>query len=65
VEDVHRAKIAGAGTGENVIIAESDVLKRVWFYPEQVAPIDTTVLILGETGTGKEAAEVRLCDGLN
>ena len=32
----------------------SDVLKRVWFCVEQVAPIDTTVLILGETGTGKE-----------
>ena len=46
-------------------IGESDVLKRVWFYVEQVAPIDTTVLILGETGAGKEAAEVQLCDGLN
>ncbi len=30
------------------------MLKRVWFCVEQVAPIDTTVLILGETGTGKE-----------
>ena len=49
-----RAVIAGNGTRENVIIGASDALKRVWFCVEQVAPIDTTVLILGETGTGKE-----------
>jgi transcriptional regulator with GAF, ATPase, and Fis domain len=45
------------GIGEaqvNPIIAESDALKRVRFCIEQVAPTDTTVLILGETGTGKE-----------
>ena len=45
---------AAAGTGQNVMIGESDALKRVWFCVEQVASIDTTVLILGETGTGKE-----------
>ena len=50
----HRAGSGGAGTGQNVMIGESDALKRVWFCVEQVAPIDTTVLILGETGTGKE-----------
>ena len=36
------------------IIGQSDVLKEVFFKIEQVAPTDTTVLILGETGTGKE-----------
>jgi formate hydrogenlyase transcriptional activator len=36
------------------IIGQSDSLKRVFLEIEQVAPIDTTVLILGETGTGKE-----------
>lgn len=36
------------------IIGRSDVIKRVLFQIEQVAPTDSTVLILGETGTGKE-----------
>jgi formate hydrogenlyase transcriptional activator len=36
------------------IIGQSDVLKYVLYRVEQVAPQNTTVLILGETGTGKE-----------
>jgi transcriptional regulator with GAF, ATPase, and Fis domain len=36
------------------IIGQSDALKDVLVKLEQVAPTDTTVLILGETGTGKE-----------
>jgi transcriptional regulator with GAF, ATPase, and Fis domain len=36
------------------IIGRSEALKRVLRQAEQVAPLDTTVLVLGETGTGKE-----------
>ncbi|MDW7709628.1 MAG: sigma 54-interacting transcriptional regulator [Deferrisomatales bacterium] len=35
------------------IIGHSDALAYVFFQIEQVAPQDTTVLLLGETGTGK------------
>ena len=36
------------------ILGQSDGLKYVLYRAEQVAPQNTTVLILGETGTGKE-----------
>ena len=36
------------------IVGESDTLKHVEYRVEQVAPQDTTVLLEGETGTGKE-----------
>jgi len=36
------------------IIGQSEALKYVLFKVNQIAPADTTVLILGETGTGKE-----------
>src|SRR5829696_134706 len=36
------------------IVGQSDALKYVLFKIEQVAPTDATVLITGETGTGKE-----------
>ncbi len=36
------------------ILGRSDGLKYVLYRAEQVAPTNTTVLVLGETGTGKE-----------
>ncbi len=36
------------------IIGQSDGLKQVLYRAEQVAPTNATILILGETGTGKE-----------
>jgi PAS domain S-box-containing protein len=36
------------------IVGQSDGLKYVLYKVEQIAPGDTTVLVLGETGTGKE-----------
>jgi len=38
------------------IIGQSDEIKYIFYKVEQIAPTDTNVLILGETGTGKELA---------
>jgi transcriptional regulator with GAF, ATPase, and Fis domain len=40
--------------GFDQIVGESEALKEVLVNVQKVAPLDTTVLILGETGTGKE-----------
>ena len=38
------------------IIGQSDALKSVLVRAEQVAPSDATVLLLGETGVGKNSS---------
>jgi PAS domain S-box-containing protein len=52
------------------IIGQSEAIKRVLMMAEQVAPTDSNVLILGETGTGKELIaraihEMSRCKGRN
>ena len=45
-EQQHRAGNGGASSQENVIIGESDALKRVWCCIYQVSSTYTTVLFL-------------------
>ncbi|MGB7572762.1 MAG: sigma 54-interacting transcriptional regulator, partial [Thermodesulfobacteriota bacterium] len=44
------------------ILGQSDGLKYVLYRAEQVAPMNTTVLILGETGTGKDLIATAIHD---
>ena len=50
-ENLYLRKEIDVGSG---IVGESEALKRVLVQVEQVAPTDAAVLLLGETGTGKE-----------
>lgn len=43
-----------SGSGFQQIIGASPVMQNVLYKIRQVAPLDATVLVLGETGTGKE-----------
>jgi formate hydrogenlyase transcriptional activator len=57
VEDANTARSPGDGRHENgfvEIIGNSPALEFVLAEVERVAPTDSTVLVLGETGTGKE-----------
>lgn len=47
------------------IVGKSIAFKNVLFKIQQIAPADTTVLILGETGTGKEPVARALHDASN
>ncbi len=51
--DFLRSEIRACHNREE-IIGQSEALSRVLIQVEQVAPTDSTVLICGETGTGKE-----------
>lgn len=46
--------------GAGVIVGQSDGIRRVLDQIEQVAVTDSTVLLLGETGTGKELFATRI-----
>jgi DNA-binding NtrC family response regulator len=53
-ENVYLQEEIRLASSSGEIIGQSEALRRVLRMAEQVAPIDTTVLLLGETGTGKE-----------
>ncbi len=52
-ENIYLREEIKTGQGFEKIIGKSDALNYVLFRAKQVAPTDATVLILGETGTGK------------
>jgi len=52
-ENIYLREEIGMSREEGAIVGQSDAIKYVLFRIDQVAPQDITVLIVGETGTGK------------
>ncbi len=52
-ENIYLQKVIAREYNFGEIIGQSNALEYVFFRVEQVAPQDATVLLLGETGTGK------------
>jgi formate hydrogenlyase transcriptional activator len=53
-ENAYRRSDAPDFAGTGTVVGQSAAVRRVMEQVQQVAPTDTTVLLLGETGTGKE-----------
>jgi DNA-binding NtrC family response regulator len=57
-ERAERHALSGVGTGSGMaaveLVAESELMRQVMAQVAAVAPFNTTVLVTGETGTGKE-----------
>ena len=52
-ENLYLREEIKTGKGFQKIVGNSEALQYVFFRVQQVAPTDATVLVLGETGTGK------------
>jgi transcriptional regulator with GAF, ATPase, and Fis domain len=59
-ENVHLRHQTQASTGSSAVIGSSPGIRRVLEQISQVAATDSTVLLLGETGTGKELLATQL-----
>jgi len=53
-EDVHLREQVRVENGHHRMVGQTLAIRRVLAQVEKVAPTDSTVLLLGETGTGKE-----------
>ena len=53
-ENVYLREEVASGTGSDLVEGSSPAIRRVLELAAQVAPTTSTVLLLGETGTGKE-----------
>ncbi len=60
VENAFQRKEMRERTGTDLAIGESAALRRVEEQIQQVAPTNSTVLLLGETGSGKEMFATRI-----
>ena len=49
-------RLERAEDAKQALVGNSDAMKRVYHLIHKIAPTDSTVVILGETGTGKELA---------
>src|SRR4030095_12990920 len=59
------SRLSQALENDTQIVGNSRALKRVLEVVKKVAPYDSTVLLLGETGTGKELIDKRYIADLN
>ena len=62
-ENIYLQEELQQGQSFGEIVGQSDAIKYVLFKIGQVAPTDSTVLILGDTGTGKELVARAIHEG--
>jgi two-component system response regulator HydG len=63
VEIMRQTRAASASPSERGLVGRSPAFNRMLELLQRVAPTETTVLLLGETGTGKELVAQAIHDG--